>query len=53
MLEALSHGSLLACSDGSYNPITNTAAYGTVIGTAQRPLLAWVKGHYKGQERGI
>jgi hypothetical protein len=19
----------------------------------QRPLLAWVKGHYKGQERGI
>jgi len=39
LLDSLGQGSLLACSDGSYDPITNTAAYGMVFGTEQTPLL--------------
>jgi len=39
LLDSLGQGLLLACSDGSYDPITNMAAYGMVFGTEQIPVL--------------
>jgi hypothetical protein len=39
MSEALQQGTLLACSDGSYDPITQSAAYGMVFGMATGPIL--------------
>jgi hypothetical protein len=40
LLDSLGQGYLLACSDGSYDPITNTAAYGMVFGTELALALA-------------
>jgi hypothetical protein len=39
MAEALQQDTLLACSDGSYDPITQSGAYGMVFGTETGPIL--------------
>jgi hypothetical protein len=39
VLAAIQQGTLLGCSDGSYDPISQSASYGMVFGTATGPLL--------------